>query len=167
MLKGVETIYFIWNVSRQYSGNTRVYYNFQDFITFVIGLFSYVFSNTNNDKLVFETFDKALESNPRAKPIFHSDRGFQYTSKQFKFKLDEAGKIQSMSRVVKCIDNGPIEGFCGTLKSESFYGLKFNDEQVLRNKIEEYIFFYNNYRLQKNLKGMTPIQYRHQALHCI
>ena len=44
--------------------------------------------------------------------------------------------IQSMSRVGKCIDNGPMEGFWGTLKSESFYGLKFNDEQALLNKIE-------------------------------
>ncbi|MCR4898631.1 MAG: helix-turn-helix domain-containing protein [Acholeplasmatales bacterium] len=57
-----------------------------------------------------------------AKPLFHSDRGFQYTSKQFKIKLDQAGTIQSMSRVGRCIDNGPMEGFWGTLKSEMFYG---------------------------------------------
>ncbi|MDY2575608.1 MAG: IS3 family transposase, partial [Bacilli bacterium] len=138
------------------------------YLSAIIDLFdrsivSYVFSNSNNNKLVFDTFDKALEANPGAKPIFHSDRGFQYTSKQFKFKLDEAGMIQSMSRVGKCIDNGPMEGFWGTLKSESFYGLKFSDEQALRNKIEEYIFFYNNYRLQKNLKGMTPNEVRYHA----
>lgn len=112
---------------------------------------------------VFDTFDKALEANPDVKLIFHSDRGFQYTSKQFKFKLAEAGMIQSMSRVSKCIDNGPIEGFWGTLKSKSFYGLKFNDEQALRNKIEEYIFFYNNYRLQRNLKDMTSNKVRYHA----
>ena len=108
---------------------------------------SYEFSMSNNNILVFKTFDKAIEKNPHAKPIFHSDRGFQYTSKMFKVKLDDQGMIQSMSRVGKCIDNGPMEGFWGTLKSESFYGLKFTDEQSLRNKIEEYIFFYNNYRL--------------------
>ena len=124
---------------------------------------SHVISKSNNNKLVFDTFDKALAANPGAKPIFHSDRGFQYTSKQFKFKLDQAGMIQSMSRVGKCIDNGPMEGFWGTLKSESFYGLKFNDEQALRNKIEEYIFFYNNYRFQKNIKGMTPNEVRYHA----
>ena len=28
-----------------------------------------------------------------------------------------------MSRVCKCIDNGPMEGFWGTLKSEAFCGL--------------------------------------------
>ena len=78
---------------------------------------SYVISHFNNNKLVFDTFDKAIKANPNAKPIFHSDRGFQYTSKIFKFKLDKAGMIQSMSRVGKCIDNGPMEGFWGTLKS--------------------------------------------------
>ena len=124
---------------------------------------SYVLSNTNNNKLVFDTFDKALEANPGATPIFHSDRGFQYTSKIFKFKLDEAGMIQSMSRVGKCIDNGPMEGFWGTLKSEAFYGLKFESEAALRQKIDEYIFFYNNFRLQRNLKGMTPNEQRYHA----
>jgi transposase InsO family protein len=124
---------------------------------------SYVLSNSNNNKLVFDTFDKALVSNPGAQPIFHSDRGFQYTSKIFKFKLDEAGMIQSMSRVGKCIDNGPMEGFWGTLKSEAFYGIKFENELELRLKIDEYIFFYNNFRLQRNLKGMTPNEVRYHA----
>ena len=68
-----------------------------------------------------------------------------------------------MSRVGKCIDHGPMEGCWGTLKSESFYGLKFKDEQALINKIEEYIFFYNNYRFQKNIKGMTPNEVRYHA----
>ena len=117
---------------------------------------AYILSNRNDNKLVFDTFDLALKRNPYAKPIFHSDRGFQYRSKQFKFKLDQAGMIQSMSRVGKCIDNGPMEGFWGTLKSEAFYGLHFSDETELRKKIEDYIFFYNNNRLQSNLKGMTP-----------
>ena len=124
---------------------------------------SYILSNRNDNKLVFDTFDLALKRNPGAKPIFHSDRGFQYTSKQFKFKLDQAGMIQSMSRVGKCIDNGPMEGFWGILKSESFYGLHFDDEKSLRNKIEDYIFFYNNERLQSNLKRMTPNYIRYHS----
>ena len=38
---------------------------------------SHVISCRNDNRLVFNTFDKAIESNPYAKPIFHSDRGFQ------------------------------------------------------------------------------------------
>ena len=123
---------------------------------------SYKLSNSNNNKLVFDTFDEAIKANPDATPIFHSDRGFQYTSKQFKFKLDQAGMIQSMSRVGRCIDNGPMEGFWGTLKSEMFYGIRYDNEELLRNKIEEYIFMYNNWRLQEKL-GTTPNHYRYHT----
>ncbi len=43
-------------------------------------------------------FDKEIQKYPDAKPIFHSDRGFQYTNNTFKSKIEEAGMIQSMSR---------------------------------------------------------------------
>ena len=84
-------------------------------------IIEYVLSFRNNNHLVFSMFDKAIERYPDAKPIFHSDRGFQYTSKIFKSKIEETEMIQSMSRVGKCIDNGPMEGFFGILKSEMFY----------------------------------------------
>ena len=50
---------------------------------------AYVISGRNDNQLVFKTFDKAIMANPDAKPIFHSDRGFQYTSKTFKKKLEK------------------------------------------------------------------------------
>ena len=128
-------------------------------------IIAYVLSNSNNNKLVFDTFDLAIKNNPEAKPIFHSDRGFQYTSKQFKYKLDEAHMTQSMSRVGKCIDNGPMEGFWGTLKSEMYYGFKWTDEKILRDTIEEYIRFYNEDRFQYNLNGMTPNEFRNHAIN--
>lgn len=125
---------------------------------------SYKLSLQNNNKLVFDTFDTAIQNNPKAKPIFHSDRGYQYTSKVFKVKLDKQGMMQSMSRVGKCIDNGPMEGFWGTLKSEQYYLNKYYSIDSLKTAIEEYIDFYNTKRLQAKLKGLTPIEYRNQAL---
>ena len=41
---------------------------------------SYVISHFNNNKLVFDTFDKAIKLNPNARPIFHSDRQIQIKS---------------------------------------------------------------------------------------
>lgn len=76
----------------------------RDIVSFAIG-------RHNNNQLVFETFDLAIQKYPDAHPLFHSDRGFQYTSKLFKAKLDKQGMQQSMSRVGRCIDNGPMEGF--------------------------------------------------------
>lgn len=121
---------------------------------------SYVIGHSNNNMLVFETFDLAVAENPKASPIFHSDRGFQYTTKTFKAKLDKTGMTQSMSRVAHCIDNGPMEGFWGILKSEMYYLHKFNDYESLKKAIEEYIDYYNTKRYQKRLKCMTPIEYR-------
>jgi transposase InsO family protein len=85
--------------------------------------------------LFFRTFDKAIANNPDAKPIFHSDRGFQYTSPRFQSKLNGQGMEQSMSRVGHCIDNGPTEGFWGIIKAEMYYLHKFEDENALRSAI--------------------------------
>lgn len=112
----------------------------------------------------FDTLDKAIESNPTATPLFHSDRGFQYTSKTFKYKLNEINAIQSMSRVGRGIDNGPMEAFWGTLKVEMYYLRKFDTFDELKQAIDDYIEFYNKKRLQKKLKGMAPIEYRSHTL---
>ena len=112
---------------------------------------SYVIRDKNNNALVFDTIDNALLRNPGAQPLFHSDRGFQYTNRTFHTKLVNAGIIQSMSRVAKCIDNGPMEGFWGILKRERYYGKRFTDRSTLVKMIEDYIDYYNNKRLQRNL----------------
>jgi putative transposase len=124
---------------------------------------AYVIAMSNNNKLVFETFDLAMAVNPGAKPLLHSDRGFQYTSKAFRRKLDVSGTRQSMSRVSKCIDNGPMEGFWGTLKSEMYYLNRFHSVEDLKQAIRNYIEFYNYRRFQPVLKGLTPFEFGHQA----
>jgi putative transposase len=106
-----------------------------------------------------DTFDKAVGLNPNAIPIFHSDRGYQYTSKTFKAKLDKEKMTQSMSRVGHCIDNGPMEGFWGILKSEMYYLHKFNDFGSLEAAVTKYINYYNNKRYQRRLKCMSPLEF--------
>ena len=119
---------------------------------------SYVIRDKNNNTLVFDTVDNALLRNPGAQPLFHSDRGFQYTNRTFHTKLVNAGITQSMSRVAKCIDNGPMEGFWGILKRERYYGKRFTDRGTLEKMIEDYIDYYNNKRLQRNLGILTPME---------
>ena len=119
---------------------------------------AYVIRNSNDNSLVYDTFDAAIKAFPDAHPIFHSDRGFQYTNRVFHTKLEEAGMTQSMSRVAHCIDNGPMEGFWGILKRERYYGHKFTDWESLVNMIEDYICYYNTVRLQRNLGILTPME---------
>ena len=125
---------------------------------------SYVVSCRNNNYLVFKTFDKAVVANPDAKPVFHSDRGFQYTSRIFQTKLKTQNMEQSMSRVGHCIDNAPIEGFWGIIKSEMYCMYNIVDETSLRNAIDKYIDFYMNERLQERFGGKTPAEVRNEAL---
>ena len=123
---------------------------------------SSVISNSNDNQLVFSTLDAAIAASPEAHPIFHSDRGYQYTNRTFHAKLEKAGMTQSMSRVGKCIDNGPMEGFWGILKRERYYGKKYTDRESLVKMIEEYIEYYNTSRLQRNLGVLTPME-KHEA----
>ena len=120
---------------------------------------------SNNNQLANETFEEAIKKNPDAKPMFHSDRGFQYTNKVFQKKLTSRSMTVSMSRVGRCIDNGPMESFWGTLKSEMYYLNQFHDINQLKEAINQYIVFYNEQRYQEKLKGLTPIEYRNQALN--
>lgn len=119
---------------------------------------SFVIGERNDNPLVFKTFDKAVHNNPDAHPIFHSDRGFQYTNRAFHHKLEKAGMTQSMSRVAHCIDNGPMEGFWGILKRERYYGRRFTNKQELVNMIRSYISYYNSRRVQRNLGILTPME---------
>ena len=122
-------------------------------------IIAYQIGDSNNNELVFTTFDEAISLYPNAKPIFHSDRGFQYTNKVFHQKLADAGMIQSMSRVGRCLDNAPMEGWWGILKSEMYYLKKFTSRESLVSAIENYIHFYNTRRYQKRLNCMTPCEY--------
>ena len=99
-----------------------------------------------------------------AHPLFHSDRGFQYTSQAFYSRLKKHHMKQSMSRVAHCIDNGPMEGFLGILKREMYYGKRFTSKEELIQSIQDYIEYYNNRRLQRKLHIMTPMAFHELTL---
>lgn len=95
--------------------------------------------------------------------ILHSDRGGLYTSFQYIQKLNELNLIRSMSRSGNCLDNAPIESFFGHLKDEVEYkDCKTINE--LRDKIDKYIYYYNNERYQWGLNKMTPFEFKNYLL---
>jgi len=125
---------------------------------------AYEIGDSNNNDLVYTNFDNAAETEPDAHPIFHSDRGFQYTNMKFYDKLLDAGMTQSMSRVGKCLDNGPMEGFWGILKRERYYGNRFTDRDELAGMIDKYIRYYNFGRYQRKLGCVTPME-KHESYY--
>jgi putative transposase len=124
---------------------------------------SYVLGRSNNNPLVFKTLELARETASGSTPMLHSDRGYQYTSARFKEMLDAVDMKQSMSRVGRCIDNGPMESFWGTLKCEKYYLHTYRTFDQLKSDIDDYIRFYNYERLQKKLNGLSPMEFRTKA----
>jgi putative transposase len=97
-------------------------------------------------------------------PIVHSDQGWQYQNRQYQQQLKEKGLKQSMSRKGNCLDNAVAENFFGLLKTEMYHNEVFKSADELIETIKEYIDYYNNKRIQLKLKGLSPIEYRNQAL---
>ena len=108
-----------------------------------------------------KAFDRLL---PTDKPMLHSDQGWHYQQPNYRRMLAERGVTQSMSRKANCLDNAAIESFFGTLKAESFHLNRYDDIEQLKAEIREYIHYYNHERIKLKLKGLSPVQYRAQAL---
>ena len=55
-----------------------------------------------------------------------------------------------------------MEGFWGIIKRERYYGKIYTSRDSVVEMIEEYIDYYNNKRLQRNLGVLTPIE-KHES----
>ena len=99
-----------------------------------------------------------------ARPILHSDMGWQYQHATYVGALAENGFTQSMSRKGNCIDNAATEQVFGHLKDEFFRGRDWDTFEEFKADLESYIHHWNNVRRQVKLKGLTPVEFREQAL---
>ena len=106
-----------------------------------------------------------MEAKPEgAEPILHSDMGWQYQHETYIRTLADNGFIQSMSRKGNCIDNGATEQVFGHLKDEFFRGQDWQTFESFKADLDAYITHWNTTRRQVKLKGLTPAEYRDQAL---
>lgn len=116
-------------------------------------------------EMVNSMLKKALAKlRPGDKPMLHSDQGWQYRMPAYQRQLRERQLVQSMSRKGNCLDNAAMESFFAVLKSEFFYLNKFDSVDALRDGLADYISYYNHDRIKLKLKGLSPVQYRTQAL---
>ena len=97
-------------------------------------------------------------------PMLHSDQGWHYQHAAYRQKLVDRGLTQSMSRKGNCLDNAAMESFFGTLKSELYYLNRYESIDELERDIKQYIHYYNHDRIKQKLKGLSPVEYRTQAL---
>lgn len=106
--------------------------------------------------------EEALEivKDSKFRTTIHSDQGWHYQHNKWVKTLQEQKVFQSMSRKGNCLDNSPMENFFGLMKQEMYYGEALCSYEELKNRIEDYIHYYNNKRIKQKLAGMSPIQYR-------
>ena len=115
--------------------------------------------------LVTEMLTEAIATLPTdANPIVHSDQGWQYRHKHYQSMLAERGLTQSMSRKGNCLDNAVAENFFALLKTVMYHHQHFEDADDLIAHIDDYIEYYNTKRIKVKLNGLTPREYRNQAL---
>jgi putative transposase len=119
----------------------------------------YAMSDRMTQGLVGTALIRAVKARkPKTGMIFHSDRGSQYCSNNFRYILNQLGMIQSMSRKGDCYDNAPIESFWGTLKTELVYQRHFGTRLQAIHEITEYIeIFYNRQRRHSSLGNVSPV----------
>jgi transposase InsO family protein len=101
-----------------------------------------------------------LHRRPPAKLLFHTDRGVQYASGDYRQALGNAGLIASMSRRGNCYDNATMESFWSTLKLELIYRRSFDTRTQARMQIFDYIeTFYNRHRAHSALDYHSPVDF--------
>ena len=125
-------------------------------------IIAYKTGTEQNINLVLSTIKAAKRKEKvTAELQLHSDQGFQYTSNQY-FKLTKSYNITpSMSRKGNPYDNAMAENFFSILKTECIYRTKLRTYEEARLLIGEYIYFYNNERIQLKTK-LTPHEKRSQ-----
>ncbi len=102
--------------------------------------------------------------------IFHSDRGSQYASKDYREALTKYGITASMSRRGNCWDNACSETLFGSLKVERLHGQRFGTRRQAKDAVVDWILWYNRTRLHSTLAYVSPMQFEdnwraHQPRH--
>ena len=122
-------------------------------------------AETMHTFLVTSALAKAMSNLPQGtRPLFHSDRGCQYTSKEFRKVIALYGQPQSMSAKGYCYDNAAKESFFASLKRESFpEDCCFDTKAKARRTIFDYLeVFYNDKRRHSSLGNVSPETFLNQ-----
>jgi putative transposase len=111
--------------------------------------------------LIIDALRMAItHQNPPSGVIFHSDRGAQYTSHEFRRFCRNNGVRPSVGRTGICYDNAVAESFFATLKKEVIHLHPWPTLAHLHTAVFEYIeSYYNRRRPHSTIGYDTPVEY--------
>lgn len=125
-------------------------------------IIAYKTGTTQTVNLVLDTIRLAMQKEKKVAEELqlHSDQGSQYTSQAYFDLTKEYGITPSMSRRGNCYENAMAENFFSILKTECIYRHHPTTFDEARRLIDNYIYFYNNQRIQLKT-GVAPFTQRH------
>ena len=113
-----------------------------------------------SSQLAIRAFEKALKTRLTGKGlIVHSDRGVQYTAKEFRQSLENLGFVQSMSRKGNCYDNAYCESWFSLLKKELGDKVYSGINEARQDVFEWIEAWYNTKRLHSSLNYNSPMEF--------
>lgn len=117
-------------------------------------------SERQSTQLLISTFKLAYsERKPADKLTFHCDQGTQYTSNKFRKLLGGLDVKQSFSPKSKPQYNAVMETFFATMKKEELYRTNYHSIKEFKDRIRNYMQFYNVTRPHTTLYYKTPEAY--------
>ncbi len=118
-------------------------------------------SGNGDERLVERALDQALaRRRPPAGLLHHSDRGCQYTSRAYQYRLEQAKMRVSMSRKGNCWDNAAMESFFGSVKEECVGDTIYASHEEARGALFSYLeIYYNRIRRHSTLGYVSPYIY--------
>lgn len=120
---------------------------------------AYTISDKQDTEFVLDTLEQIVDTKGA---LLHSDQGSVYTSQAYYKRCKEKGITRSMSMKGTPADNACIEWFHSVLKTETFYLHNWRNlnKDSITDIVKNYITFYNETRIQRKLKDLSPVEYR-------
>lgn len=137
-----------------------------NYVCFIIDLYNreivgYDVSSSKTPDIVVNSLNKCM-INMNEVSIFHSDRGTEFKNSKINEIFKKHKIKQSLSKPGCPYDNAVSESTFKTFKQIWLKDKKYVDIIQLKNDVNEFVHWYNNFRIHSSLNYLSPVEYRYK-----